>query len=75
MLVEQLVDFRDEFRRRFALLEISERTRQRQGGCRATAETYVERDVVALDDRDVLDDEADHAFAIAIECLRIPPNE
>jgi hypothetical protein len=51
----------------------TQRARQHQCFGRAATEAHVEADLVALSDRDVLDQQPDHAFALAVRRPRIIP--
>src|SRR5581483_922671 len=54
-------------------LPMTQRARQQQWFGRAATEAHVEADLVALSDRNVLDQQPDHAFALAVRRPRIIP--
>src|SRR5207245_6621113 len=68
VLGQELVYSGDDVRTRLPLTAVALRQweRQRFGG--ASAETHIGGDLVALDERDVVDHQSHHSFAFTIRC-------
>jgi hypothetical protein len=74
MLCEQLVNFGHELRLSPTRFEVREWTRRCDSGRRAAAKADVDGDPFFLEDRRILDHEADHPLLIARRRLAITPH-
>ena len=72
--VEELIDQRDDLRAGLPKLPGVERSRQRERRGGAPAKTDVRGQAIAgFDERDIVHEQADHAFPFAIGRVRIVP--
>ncbi len=73
VVIEQHLDLRNHVLRGLPRLPRIQRHRDGECGCRATSEPYGNDDVALAQERDIVDQQCEHAFAVAIRRLRIPP--